>query len=213
MGPQDYAGSVLLWARAQRLLRSQGLFLALLAPLVFSSCLSGPTPESLLAVGFRTPEQCFLTFQTALRGDLIQLEYRCLSTEFKKSQGVSQIAYDEARKEILRREPFFKLVARAKVVERQELSLNRIRLVAHLNAVFTCRSFVVDFVREDAYLLSDAAGPLEGDLLDWEESATQEGDQLSLRVPMPEGTVVDELAEIHAGREWKIASFAPYQAP
>ena len=71
--------------------------LALVALPLFAGCLAAPEPEDFLAVGFRRPEQTFRTFQTALRADLPDLEYRCLSAAFKARQEprITQIGWRE----------------------------------------------------------------------------------------------------------------------
>ncbi len=51
---------------------------AFLAPLwawiLCACCVSPAAPEDLAAMGFRTPEQTFRTFQTALRSELLSWE-------------------------------------------------------------------------------------------------------------------------------------------
>jgi hypothetical protein len=171
------------------------------------ACLSGPSPKDLLAVGFRTPEQTFATFQTALRADLVDLEYRSLSDHFKRTNRVSGLVYREARERLLAEQPFFKLAARAKILERVDLAPDRVRLTARVDAFFVERSFAVLLVREDYYETRDAEGLLEDDFVPWTSIAAQQGDLLRIGVPMPEGTTVDEIVELRAGREWKIDGF------
>ncbi|HED65032.1 MAG TPA: hypothetical protein ENJ09_05690 [Planctomycetes bacterium] len=198
-----YAIRFQLWAAFAALVASTG-----------SACVSAPTPAEVLATGFHSPEQALETFQTALRADLVDLEYRCLSTEFKESHGgFSWLAYDEARRRVLEEEPFFKLVARATVEKRTQLAPNRVRLECRVRFLFQTKSFTIDFVREDAYLVRDAEGPLEGDLLSFEDAVREEDGRLVVRVPFPEGVELEELTGLEIAREWKIAAFAEATLP
>jgi hypothetical protein len=178
-----------------------------------AGCLSAPTPQEVLATGFRTPEQTFDTFKTALRGDLIDLEYRCLSSEYKANNGISQLAYRVGRVELLQKEPFFKLVATAEVVDRIELSPRHVRLLARVDAFLTERSFHIDFVREDFYESGDAKGPIESDYAPWSSIARQVDDKLVMVAPMPEGCSIEQITYFNAGSEWKIHGFMPLEAP
>src|SRR6187431_1605039 len=49
-----------------------------------ASCTSLPTPAEMLAIGYRSPEQCFETFQTAVRADEPALEYSCVSQHVRR---------------------------------------------------------------------------------------------------------------------------------
>ncbi len=83
-----------------------------------SSCIgTRHTPEQLTQVGFRTPRQTFETFQAALDYDLLSLEYRCLSADFKKRNDLSDLGYREFREELAKREPFLRLAAHATIVK------------------------------------------------------------------------------------------------
>lgn len=179
----------------------------LAAGALFAGCLSAPSSEALLAVGFRTPEQTFRSFQTALRADLVDLEYRCLSSGFKHAHGVSQLVYDTARERLFEEQPLIKWVARAEILDVEPLSAHRVRLTARVDALFTARTFVVYLVREEFYETFDAEGRLEDGYVPWTTLASVAGDTLRLCVPMPEGTSLDEIVELRAGSEWKLDGF------
>ena len=105
-----------------------------LACLGLAGCLGGPKPEAWLAVGFRTPAQTFRTFQTGLRADLPDLEYRCLGADMKRRVGADgmalhQLLYREFRSEL-------RVIARRRAED------------AHLAAVYAA---VRDSLRGDGY--------------------------------------------------------------
>ena len=55
------------------------LFLAGLACAPLGGCVSAPTPAQMLDYGFRSPEQCFRSFQYAVGAVLAGEELRCFS--------------------------------------------------------------------------------------------------------------------------------------
>jgi len=173
-----------------------------------TACLAPPTPREVLAAGFRTPEQTFATFRTALRGDLIDLEYRCLSPSFRLRHGIpSQLIYERAREELLRREPFLRWIATAELLGRTDLDADHVLLDAEVPGVFATRRFGVLLERGAFYETHDAQGLLEDDYVLWSEALTHEDGEIVLRAPMPEGVALEDLTEFRAGREWKIAGF------
>ena len=175
--------------------------------LVLPGCLGPPSSADWLAVGFRTPEQTLRTFQTGLRADLPDLEYRCLSGSFKRKAGISQLGYREFRDELFREKPWLKHAARARVVERIELAPDRCRIVARVRTLFREDTFSVDFVREDFFELWSRGQRASDDELPWREMAVAHGDSLAVTVPLPEHLPVEVIDELRAGREWKIDGF------
>jgi hypothetical protein len=180
----------------------------LVLSLAATSCLAAPTPSEVLAAGFHTPEQAFATFRTALRGDLVDLEYRCYSSGFKRDRIPSQLVYRKVREELLEEEPLIRWAARARVTRKTVLAEDTVELIAcmSIHAVIH-RSFRVRLVREDYYETHDAEGLLEDDYVVWDEIARERGGALELSVPMPAGVDVGELVEVRGGREWKIDGF------
>ena len=176
-------------------------------PLV-ACCLSPPAAHELLAVGFRRPEQTFRTFQTALRADLPDLEYRCLSGDFKRREGgITEILWREYRERLFREQPWLKLAARAEIVATTALPDGRVRITARVEAFLVDEVFLVDFVREDFYESFDGEGLLEDAVASWQEIAVEREGRLVVSVPAPEGASLDEITEFRAGREWKIDGF------
>jgi len=65
---------------------------------VFSACcVRPPLTEEWLDVGFREPDQAVKTFQTAVRADSSELEYRCFSAGFRERNHISRLTWEEAR--------------------------------------------------------------------------------------------------------------------
>ncbi len=187
---------------------------ALAGGLASGACVSPPTPEAVLATGFRSPEQTFETFKTALRGDLVDLEYRCLSAGFKSANRISLQTYGEARTELLASQPLFKLAARAKVVDTMGLpSRGRVQLLVRVSAFFVTRTFLINLVREGYYQSYDERGVIEGAPADWNAIASATGDRMRIELPLPAGFVLDEIGEVHAGRQWKIDGFESIANP
>ncbi len=186
---------------------SYGLLAILMASLGLGCRLAPPTAAEVLAAGFRTPEQTFRTFQTALRGDLEDLEYRCLSSSFKEREGITELGWREAREELLRERPWVRQVARAKIVSGKFPDADHARLVAEIDTWFADARFALSFVREDSYEIADREGPLEGAALPFSRAAEDRQGFLVLRLPFPAGTALDEIAEVHVARRWKIDSF------
>ena len=172
-----------------------------------SGCLSGPTEEAWLGVGFRSPEQAFATFQTGMRAELPDLEYRCLSGGLKTREGVSQLGYREFRRELFAAQPWLKLAARAEIVRREELGPGHVRLHAEVETWFKDVEFALDFVREDYWELYAGAERVADDVADWGRLVRERGDDLDVRVPRPPQLTLEELSEVRAGREWKIERF------
>lgn len=177
-----------------------------------ASCLSAPSAEDWLAVGFRTPQQTFRAFQTGLRAELPDLEYRCLGADFKRRAagefgGFSLLAYTEFRRELFRQQPLLKLAATACVQSVQELAPGRVRIVAEVDTWFHDESFAVDLVREDYYELWVGDKRVADDMVDWRRVAEREDGELVVRVPLPDGLALPEVGELRVGHEWKIDAF------
>lgn len=168
-----------------------------------------PKPREVLAVGFRDPLQAFETFRTAIRGDLLELEYRCFSTGFHRRNGLSQLGYREFRDELLRREPLLRwALHRAEVVD-----VRRGEAQARVEARAVGRTLVLDFVREDFWEIRSGAELLADDLLPAlqgtlrHQEARDGSPWLVAMVPL-EGVDPDApVTELRVGSEWKIDDF------
>lgn len=174
---------------------------------LFAGCLAAPRAKDWLAVGYRTPRQTFATFQTGMRADLPDLEYRSLSGAFKRREGVTQLAYREFRSELFRAKPWLALAAQAHVRSVTPLADDRVRLVAEVDTWFHDETFAVELVREDYYEVWIDGQRVDDDLASWRLLAREKDGALVVTVPLPEGRTVREIGELRAGREWKIDGF------
>jgi hypothetical protein len=171
-----------------------------------------PSSQDWLAVGFRSPEQTFRTFQTGLRAGLPDLEYRCFGTGFKRRAAgelgaFSLLGYAEYRSQLFRKQPLLKLAATAEIKEVRTLAPGRARVVAEVDTWFHDETFAVELVREDFYELYVGELRVADDLAEWGELTRGEDGMLMVRVPLPGGMTAHELDELRAGREWKIDGF------
>jgi hypothetical protein len=183
-----------------------------LACLGLAGCLSGPKPEAWLAVGFRTPEQTFRTFQTGLRADLPDLEYRCLGADMKRRVGadgmaLNQLLYREFRSELFRSRPWLKLAARAEVREVRELAPGRVRIVAEVDTWFHDETFEIDLVEEEFYEIWVDGERVQDDYVDLRRALKARDGGLTLTVPVEGELEAAEVGEVRVGREWKIDGF------
>lgn len=177
-------------------------------------CISRPKDEDWLAVGFQTPEQTFRTFQTGLRADDPDLEYRCLGSDLKRrfreeNDGLplTQLAYREFRRELFSRQPWLKLAAKAHVKSVQPLGPGRVRLQAEVDTWFHDEEFAIDLAREDFYEIYSEGRRAADDATDWNDVAAAEGDELVVRVPLPPDLQPGHVSEVRVGREWKFDGF------
>lgn len=144
-----------LMVHARRLL---SLALAFLSPaLAAGCCVTPPTAEEILDLGFRSPEQTLRTFQAGVRGDLPTLEFRCFSAAYRRRNGVSMLTYLEFRERELASSPWFqRVVADAKILTSKSLGEARHLLVVDLHG----HEVEVELVREDFWQLWSNADPL-----------------------------------------------------
>lgn len=177
---------------------------------VSACCVAPPRAGDLLAVGFRTPEQAFATFQTAVRADDPGALRHCLSSGFIAENKLSEQVFREFWDRLLDEEPFLRMGIADAILEGQA-EIRRGRL-ARLTAVSHGRRIQFALVREDfceaweggerrideAIAFSDRSGVQTGaDGARW----------IYGRMPVPEGVLTDEITELRVGREWKIDGF------
>ena len=179
------------------------------------ACLCPPSNEALLQVGYRTPEQTFRTFQTALRSDQPDLEFRCLAVSFTTREGISSTVWREAREKLLREQPFIKFVAKAEIREVRFEGEEACEILAEIDTWIADRSFVVRLVREEFYEVSDSEGVFAGEERRLIDLKIESGDRRSrfLAIPMPEGLEYDDVTLARVGREWKIDGFQLLEEP
>jgi len=139
-----------------RCLRS--LCVAPLPPVLAAECcVTPPTAEEILDLGFRSPEQTLQTFQAGVRGNLPTLEFRCFSGAYRRRNGVSMLTYLEFRERELASSPWFqRVVADARILASKSLGEARHLLLVDLHG----HEVEVELVREDFWQLWSNADPL-----------------------------------------------------
>jgi hypothetical protein len=173
-------------------------------------CVAPPRAEDLFAVGFRTPEQAFATFQTAVRADDPGLLRRCLSSDFiarnKLSEQVLRVFWEQQQQE----QPFLrKGIADARADGAVEFRGGRARMRAKSHG----RGITMTFAREEfceawggAEKLADESAPFR------ERTGLQPGNDggrwMYGRMPLPAGVAPERVTELRFGQEWKIDGFA-----
>ncbi|MBI1380819.1 MAG: hypothetical protein GC161_07005 [Planctomycetaceae bacterium] len=170
-----------------------------------------PTPEALIETGFRTPAQTVRSFQSALAADLVDLEYRCFATSFKRREGLTQLTWRAYRAELLARWPALRRLATAHVETPEELAADRVLVRGRVEYLWYDFDFEVELVREDFYeLYVDGLRALD-DAIVWDGVLWVEGQaedwpppSLAARLPLSEPVDPSHLSELRLGREWKI---------
>ncbi len=192
------------WARV--------LALLLTLPMPLAGCrVAPPTPEAWLTVGFRSPEQTFATFCTAVAADQPDLEYRCLGAYFKESNQLNQLSYREFRAELERRWPWVREIASAELIESGPLEEGVWRIAARVKFLWRIQEFEVLLQREDFFELYAGRELLLDGGFDFETNLSAEpgSEQVDLFVPtqapIPSSVDGQAVSELRVGREWKIA--------
>jgi hypothetical protein len=175
--------------------------------LVSACCVSPPLTQEWLAVGFREPGQTIKTFQTAVRADAPDLEYRCFSAGFRKRNGISKLTWREAREELRNKNPWLR---RGIADMRVEGDVDVLGGRATATCVTHGRHIRIGLVREDfaelwsgAMLLSD-----EPDV-EFDKHTQMQHDAQGFAwfygwAVLNAGPEAPDVTEVHVGREWKI---------
>jgi hypothetical protein len=186
------------------------LALAVLPPLALHGCVCPPEPEDVLAVGFRTPEKAFRTFQTATRLDDPDLELRCFSMGFRERHGIGQLTWREARVELYGRQPWLRAGIAGATIEDLDADVGRARLRVDTAG----GDYVVVLVREDfAEAWAGEARVLDEATPWWRTTGIQDGEGgrrwIFGRVALPLGVDGAQVTDLRFGREWKIDDVGP----
>jgi hypothetical protein len=215
-------------ARPRRRPLVKGLRLGLL--LLVAGCqVPEPTVRQGLDYGFRTPEQTFRSWRTAVQGDLLVEEYKTLSKSWRaRNGGTSLFTYSEARDTVLERYPQLRwALYRAKepeVLARGErVALLQSRVPGPL--WFDDKWLVVQLVREgfwDVWVDSDPYQPIDGrtvsDIVDSRNLyfSDQQGTPLLygiVQVKPEDAEWPDDVGLLQVGWEWKIDEFQLLDEP
>lgn len=181
-----------------------------------AACVSPPTAEDYLEVGFRSPEQAFRSFQTAMAGDEIDLEYRCLGRDFRLANGIDGMTYRVAREELFKQQPFIKLVTQGEIIGSERLDAKHHRLTIQVKNWFVNETFEVDLVREDFMEAWSEERSLFFDFASFDEHVFTDEDNPSLLYAIaqaPPDVPPSSITELNFGREWRISGFSPATLP
>ena len=197
--------------------RGAGVLAALLPLLPAAACcVSPPSADVILDLGFRSPEQTFLTFQTGVRGDLPRLEYACLSADFRARRQLSQLAYREFREEWMRENPWLREgLAEAEIRDRRTLPDGSVALLCCSYGQW----FELSLVREDfAQAWSDADLLLDEAIDDRAERLLEEPGEAGSRelvafTTLPRAAGDAPVTELRVGSEWKIDDLREAEPP
>lgn len=192
-------------ARCQGRFFQLGLALFSVAVLGTAGCVSPPSAREVLDVGYRSPEQCWQSFQTAVRADEPGLEYRCLSQRLIAERGLSQLVWREARAELYAPLGTRFAIAKARPLGPASVQGDRAEMVVEALG----RRVRLRFLREDFRSL------WEGDQLVLDENASLAGSSgvqtaadgqrwFYAQIPLPGNSEPGRISEMHLGREWKL---------
>ncbi|MFT5050379.1 MAG: hypothetical protein ACI8QZ_001780 [Chlamydiales bacterium] len=190
-----------------------GLCSLLLGPLSISiGCrVPPPSPREVLDVGFRDPIQTFQTFRTAFRGNLTDLEYRCLSAGFREREQLSEFGYRAFRDELLATVPLLRwALYKAVIEEAGRASPRRARIVARVGS----HTLVVQLVREDFWEIWAGSQRRDGDDAAVDDAFGQgylalatDPPRVYGQAPLNRPGLGERLTELRVGQEWKIDHF------
>lgn len=172
--------------------------------MLLAACVSAPEAKDWLAIGFRSPEQTFATFQTAVRADEPGLEYRCLSSHFVS--GISNLAYREFRQELRRENPLLrKGLADAELESPPEIRGDRAVVVARSHG----RRIRFELVLEDYAQMWAKDELVVDEALSFQRATGAQRAEdgrawIYGRLPLPADRDARDITELHFGREWKI---------
>jgi len=162
-------------------------------------CVTPPTAEELMDLGYRSPEQTFHTLRAAIRGDLPRLEYRSLSADFRSRNGLSQLTYREFRGEWFAKNPWLKsAISGAEILERTDHPDGRSSV---LRVGVLGEDALIHLVAEDYAQLWDQ-DELREDLAveDMAQHLSSQSGAWTVRIPGGG----EPPTELRLGREWKI---------
>lgn len=183
------------------------------AALACACCVSAPSARQVVDARLDSPRQTLEAFQTFLRADLLDQEYRCFSASFLRSfePPISFFTYAEARDRLAREQPWFKLFATAEVVSEESLGERRHGLIVEVAG----RTWRVNMVREDFFRIRWSEGAEEGGRAALEnlvriDAEGPAGPELAARLPLVEAERdLARLSSATVERLWKIDSVEP----
>jgi hypothetical protein len=182
----------------------------ILAPAaVAACCVAPPDTRELLAVGFRTPDQAFASFQTAVRADDPGLLRRCLSADFVARNRLSEQVFRTFWQKLEKDQPLLrKGVADAEARSPTEIAGGRARIRAETHG----RKLEIELVREDFCEAFAGGEKIVDEAVPFRERTgvqpASDGTNWAFgRLALPPGAPAESVTELRFGREWKIDSF------
>lgn len=171
-----------------------------------TSCPSLPTPAEVRATGFRSPEQCFRTFQCAVRADDPAWEYQCFSGHFRSQNHVSQLVWREVREQLWGQVGMRWAVANAKPSAPARVQGKR----AWMEVSALGKRVRLEFVIEEFGKTWNGETLLSDEELDFRRSSgVQDGRWFYGQVQLPEAVDPATVTEMNLGQEWKLDLIDP----
>jgi hypothetical protein len=189
-----------------RTTRAGSVFLAGLVGFLQAGCPSLPTPAEVLSMGFRSPEQCFHSFQYAVRADLPGEELRCFSQHFRSENHVSQLVWLEVREQLWSQVGMRWAVAEAEPSAPAQVHGSS----AWMDVRALGKTLRLRFVREECGQTWSGEQLLSDELVDFRtHSGTQAGGIFYGQVPLPPGSESAKVTEMRLAQEWKLDAIDP----
>ncbi len=194
-------------------------FLCAALPFGLTSCRAlPPGADDLLETGFRSPEQTFHTFRTAVSIDHVDLEYRCFSQYFREENGIDQLTYREFRAALLDDLPFLRHIGQAQVLESRQMEPGVWLVRSRVRYLWKLVDFDVLLSTEDFYELYAGDQRVLDDYGDFEESVAVDTIENSVAASwqleggLPPSVGATDITEVRIGKEWKISAFRVAEA-
>jgi hypothetical protein len=180
----------------------------LLCALAGAGCRVAPAEaEDLLAVGFKSPQQTFRTFQTGVRADQPELQRRCFSAAFLAENRLSKRNWLEFWDQLRADQPWLrKGLADAEIEGSIERAGDRARLIAHSHG----SEIEVTFVLDDFGEVWIGSEPVVDEPIRFAKNigVQEQGGQRwiygQLALPRSRPIAIEDVTELRFGREWKI---------
>jgi len=193
-------------------LRSSLLCLVAAAALALG-CVCPARPVDVADASFRTPERTLRSYQAYLASDLVDWEYRCYSSDFRRRNGISLATYTEARAQLFAEKPWLKLFAKAEIVGQWADEDGSHVIEARIAG----RTLHVRLVREDSFEILAGDRLLTDGRADFDRlvrvTERPEGPLLEARIPAKPGLDLRQATTVLLERAWKIDELVDGPAP
>ena len=150
------------------------------------------------------------TFQTALAGDLVDLNYRSFSDNFKARTGADNASFKLGLEQMLEENAGMKYISEAEILSERLLDPTTAELIVELNKFFVTVRARVILKREDFFeAWSGDQIYFDGFRSFGESTAIYDDSPNDLfgHITVPEGKDATKITEIRIGQDWHIDSF------